>query len=122
MTRQRPSLRPSPRPDWPAGFEKAFYDSFRTAERRTLAVVCFALGTWVGGMYTDCCRHLDARGYPLTVVTPGNNVSVILRVVLRHLLRLNSEFAHYVPPECQRPRVELASLGDPAYFAVGTRR
>ena len=103
-------------------FEKAFYDSFRTAERRTLAVVCFALGTWVGGMYTDCCRHLDARGYPLTVVTPGNHVSVILRVVLRHLLRLNSEFAHYVPPKCQRPRVELASLGDPAYFAVGTRR
>ena len=47
-------------------FEKAFYDSFRTAERRTLAVVCFALGTWVGGMYTDCCRHLAARGYPLT--------------------------------------------------------
>jgi SagB-type dehydrogenase family enzyme len=41
---------------------------------------------------------------------------LILRVVLRHLLRLNSEFAHYVPPECQRPRVELASLGDPAYF------
>ena len=65
-------------------FEQAFYDSFRTDERTTLAVVCFALGTWVGGMYTaSCCRHLSARGYPLTVVTPGNNVSEILRVVQR---------------------------------------
>jgi phenylacetate-CoA ligase len=30
-------------------FEQAFYDSFRADERSTLAVVCFALGTWVGG-------------------------------------------------------------------------
>jgi phenylacetate-CoA ligase len=65
-------------------FEQAFYDSFRADERRTLAVVCFALGTWVGGMFTaSCCRHLAARGYPLTVVSPGNNVAEILRVVRR---------------------------------------
>src|SRR5207248_8422877 len=48
-------------------FEQAFYDSFRADERRTLAIVCFALGTWVGGMYTaSCCRHLAARGYTIT--------------------------------------------------------
>ncbi len=65
-------------------FEKAFYDSFRADERRTLAVVCFALGTWVGGMFTaSCCRHLAARGYPILTVTPGNNVAEILRVVKR---------------------------------------
>jgi phenylacetate-CoA ligase len=65
-------------------FEQAFRDSFRADEHTTLAVVCFALGTWVGGMYTaNCCRHLAARGYPLTVVTPGNNVAEILRVVQR---------------------------------------
>jgi phenylacetate-CoA ligase len=65
-------------------FEQAFHDSFRADERRTLAVVCFALGTWVGGMFTaSCCRHLAARGYPITVVSPGNNVSEILRVVQR---------------------------------------
>ena len=53
-------------------FEQVLRDSFRADERRTLAVVCFALGTWVGGMFTaSCCRHLAARGYPLTVVTPG---------------------------------------------------
>lgn len=63
-------------------FEQVFYDSFRADERRTLAIVCFALGTWVGGMFTtQCCRYLAAKGYPLTVVTPGNNKAEILRVV-----------------------------------------
>jgi phenylacetate-CoA ligase len=74
-------------------FEQAFLDSFRADERRTLAVVCFALGTWVGGMFTaSCCRHLAARGYPIMVVTPGNNVGEILRVVRR----LSPEFEQTV--------------------------
>jgi phenylacetate-CoA ligase len=65
-----------------ARFEQVFRDSFRAGGRRTLAVVCFALGSWVGGMYTAaCCRHLAAKGYPITVVTPGNNIDEILRVL-----------------------------------------
>jgi len=63
-------------------FEQVFRDSFRADERPTLAVVCFPLGTWVGGMFTAAaCRHLAAKGYPITVVTPGNNRVEILRVV-----------------------------------------
>jgi len=63
-------------------FEQVFFDSFEADKKRTLAVVCFPLGTWVGGMFTaSCCRHLAARGYPLLVVTPGNNKAEILRVV-----------------------------------------
>ncbi|QUY43903.1 phenylacetate--CoA ligase family protein [Acaryochloris marina] len=63
-------------------FEQIFADSFAADQKRTLAVVCFALGTWVGGMYTaNCCRHLASKGYPLTVITPGNNKTEILRVV-----------------------------------------
>lgn len=63
-------------------FEQVFRDSFAADQHRTLAVVCFALGTWVGGMYTaNCCRHLALKGYPITVVTPGNNKTEILRVV-----------------------------------------
>lgn len=62
-------------------FEQVLHDTFRCDERRTLAVICFALGSWVGGMYTTaCCRHLAAKGYPITVVTPGNNRAEILRV------------------------------------------
>jgi phenylacetate-CoA ligase len=63
-------------------FEQVFRDAFAAHERRTLAVVCFALGTWVGGMFTtSCCRHLAAKGYPVTVITPGNVKEEILRVV-----------------------------------------
>ena len=65
-----------------ARFEQVFRDGFLAGERRTLAVICFALGSWVGGMYTAAaCRHLAAKGYPVTVVTPGNDMAEILRVV-----------------------------------------
>ena len=37
------------------------------------------------------------------------------------LLRLNSEFANYVPPEYQIPQVTLAPTGDPEYFLVGVK-
>ncbi|HEX4335477.1 MAG TPA: phenylacetate--CoA ligase family protein [Polyangiaceae bacterium] len=77
---------------WPRGqrdeyvvarrFEQIFADAFGAGERRTLAVVCFALGTWVGGMYTtNGCRLVAARGYPITVVTPGNVKEEIIRVL-----------------------------------------
>jgi phenylacetate-CoA ligase len=65
-----------------ARFEEVFRDSFEARERRTLAVVCFALGTWVGGLFTvACCRHLAERGYPITVVAPGSDKREILRVL-----------------------------------------
>lgn len=79
---------------WPRGirhefptavrFEQVLRDNFRANERRTLAVVCFALGSWVGGMYTtSCLRWIAAKGYPLLIVTPGSKIEEILRVVKR---------------------------------------
>ncbi|SMF93562.1 phenylacetate-CoA ligase [Methylomagnum ishizawai] len=63
-------------------FEQVFRDSFQAHERSTLAVVCFALGNWVGGLYTaSCLWHLGQKGYPLLVATPGNNKAEIFRVV-----------------------------------------
>jgi phenylacetate-CoA ligase len=63
-------------------FEQIFHDSFCADTRRTLAIVCFTLGTWVGGMYTtNCCRYLASKGYPITLITPGNNKEEIFRVV-----------------------------------------
>jgi phenylacetate-CoA ligase len=65
-----------------ARFEQIFHDAFEADRRTTLAVVCFPLGTWVGGMFTTaCCRHLATKGYPLTTVAPGNDREEILRVV-----------------------------------------
>ncbi|PKM38535.1 MAG: phenylacetate--CoA ligase [Gammaproteobacteria bacterium HGW-Gammaproteobacteria-10] len=63
-------------------FEQVFRDSFRAHEQSTLAIVCFALGNWVGGLFTtSCCWHLARKGYPLMVATPGNNKAEIFRVV-----------------------------------------
>ncbi|HEX6521463.1 MAG TPA: phenylacetate--CoA ligase family protein [Streptosporangiaceae bacterium] len=65
-----------------ARFEQIFHDSFEVHTKPTLAVVCFPLGTWVGGLYTaSCCRHLAIKGYRVTVVAPGNDKEEILRVV-----------------------------------------
>ncbi|GAA4081277.1 phenylacetate--CoA ligase family protein [Nonomuraea soli] len=64
-----------------ARFSEVF-DAFQARSRRTLAVVCFALGTWVGGLFTlACLRHLAERGYPVTCVAPGSDKREILRVV-----------------------------------------
>jgi phenylacetate-CoA ligase len=64
-----------------ARFEQVFAGAFGADRKPTLAVVCFPLGTWVGGLYTAaCCRHLAARGYPVTVIAPGNDKEEILRV------------------------------------------
>lgn len=74
-------------------FEHVFRENFQADTRPTLAVVCFALGTWVGGMYTaDCCRYLTLKGYPVTLVTPGNNKDEIFRVIND----IGSEFAQIV--------------------------
>jgi phenylacetate-CoA ligase len=63
-------------------FEQIFHDNFYADTRLTLAVICFTLGTWVGGMFTtNCCRYLASKGYPITVITPGNHKEDILRVV-----------------------------------------
>ena len=63
-------------------FEQVFRQSFHAHERNTLAVVCFPLGNWVGGMFTtSCCWHIAQKGYLLTVATPGNKPEEIIRVV-----------------------------------------
>lgn len=65
-----------------ARFEQLFAESFQAGQRSTLAIVCFAMGTWVGGMYSaQCCRYLSQKGYRLTLATPGNNKNEIFRIV-----------------------------------------
>lgn len=61
-------------------FESVLVDGFGADKRRTLAVICFPLGTWVGGVYTLSCLRALAERLPLTLVAPGNNKAEILRV------------------------------------------
>ncbi|MGH8497903.1 MAG: phenylacetate--CoA ligase family protein [Methylococcales bacterium] len=63
-------------------FEQVFRHAFHADEDDTLAVVCFPLGNWVGGVFTtSCCWLLAQKGYPIMVATPGNKPDEILRVV-----------------------------------------
>ncbi|MCM6778228.1 hypothetical protein NDR87_32570 [Nocardia sp. CDC159] len=66
-----------------ARFEQIFRDGFDAGSRTTLAVVCFALGTWVGGLYTLGCVRQLAERYPVTAVAPGNDTGEIMRVLTR---------------------------------------
>jgi phenylacetate-CoA ligase len=83
----------------------------------------------VTGKFVMQTREDDDRNRFLSIVvelargvtSDQGKVDIIADAILRHLLRLNSEFAHYVPSERQRPRVELAALGDPAYFPAGVK-
>ena len=63
-------------------FEHIFVGAFKADQRKTLAVVCFALGNWVGGIYSaNCIRTLQLKDYPITMVTPGSNPAEIFRCV-----------------------------------------
>lgn len=63
-------------------FEQVFRDSFNAHQHSTLVIVCFALGNWVGGIYTaNCCRLLAQKGYAITLATPGSNIDEIFRVI-----------------------------------------
>lgn len=65
-----------------ARFEQVLTECFVPQAKSNLCVICFPLGTWVGGMFTaNCVRHLSMKGYKLTLVTPGNNKDEILRVI-----------------------------------------
>lgn len=85
--------------DIAARFEQIFRDSFRAHERSTLAVVCFALGNWVGGLFTtSCCWHLARKGYPLMVATPGNKKEEIYRAIRELSLHFEQTVLLGYPP------------------------
>lgn len=68
--------------DIAARFEQVLHDSFNAKTRSTLVIVCFALGSWVGGIYTaNCIRLVAQKGYAISVVTPGSNIDEIFRIV-----------------------------------------
>jgi phenylacetate-CoA ligase len=55
-------------------------------------------------------------------IEPAENLAEVIGAsILSQLLRLNSEFANYVPAEHQAPRITLRPFGDPEYFPVGVK-
>jgi phenylacetate-CoA ligase len=52
---------------------------------------------------------------------PESLADLAAEAMLAALMRLNSEFANYVPAERRRPRVTLWPAGHPEYFPVGVK-
>ena len=84
---------------------------------------------WVTGKFVLQVREDADKNRFLSVVVelaPGEEGSeekqnAIASSILTQLLRLNSEFANYVPPEYQLPQVQLTATGDAEYFPVGVK-
>ena len=52
--------------------ESVFPVVFEMDRYSTLYIDCFAMGTWIGGMFTSACmEYLSLKGYPLLTITPG---------------------------------------------------
>lgn len=48
-------------------------------------------------------------------------IKAIANSINRQLIRLNSEYANYVPVQRQLPEISLYHFGDPDYFPVGVK-
>lgn len=64
---------------------------------------------------------LSVECAPAQQATDAELVHLIQERVLAQLLRVNSEFANYVPSHSQAPMVSLFANGDPAHFPVGVK-
>jgi phenylacetate-CoA ligase len=51
----------------------------------------------------------------------NEKVAKIAHSIQTQLIRLNSEFANYVPARSQSPQISLWSMGDPTYFPIGVK-
>src|ERR1051325_1460399 len=112
-----------------ADFTISYFGANVYPENVTVGLEQSPIDRWVTGKFVMQAREdADRNAYLSIVVELGPGVSPDLQKVesiadsiLTHLRRLNSEFVHYVPAERQRPVVELAAQGDPAYFPVGVK-
>ncbi len=112
-----------------ADFTISYFGANVYPENVTVGLEQSPIAEWVTGKFVMQSREDDDRNQYLSIVVelrPGVDASAertdaIAESVLRHLVRLNSEFAHYVPAERQRPSVELAPTGHPDYFPVGVK-
>ncbi len=77
---------------WPRGelstshsaeiLEYTFSHVFKTKEKKTLAIIAFAMGTWIAGTYMlDAMFRLTEQGHAITSITPGITKEETLRIL-----------------------------------------
>lgn len=84
---------------------------------------------WVSGKFVLHVVENAERDKELHIIVetspgiePAANLAEVIGVSIRsQLLRLNREFANYVPAAYQAPRITLRPSGDPEYFPAGVK-
>lgn len=58
-------------------------NNFKIHERRTLYIVAFPMGAWIGGLFTyEAIRRVGESGdYDMSIITPGINKSEVIKAV-----------------------------------------
>jgi phenylacetate-CoA ligase len=112
-----------------SNFTVSYFGANIYPENVTVGLEQPGIQEWVTGKFVLQVKEDADKNRFLSVVVelaPGVEGSEALREaiassILSQLLRLNSEFANYVPAEYQTPQVTLAPMGDFEYFPIGVK-
>ena len=110
-------------------FTVSFFGANVYPENVTVGLEQPPVSDWVTGKFVLEAREDADRNRELALVVelaPGieaddGNRQAVADAVVAALVRLNSEYANYVPPERRVPDVELRLAGDPEWFPVGVK-
>jgi phenylacetate-CoA ligase len=110
-------------------FTVSYYGANVYPENVTVALEQAPISDWTTGKFVLEAREDEDRDAYLSVVVelaPGaeggpERARAVADAVVAQLLRLNSEFASYVPAGRRPPRVMFAPAGDPEWFPVGVK-
>ncbi len=57
-------------------------ENFNIQDKSTLYIDAFAMGAWIGGLFTyEAVKRVAERGYNLSIITPGTNKAEVLNAV-----------------------------------------
>lgn len=63
-------------------YELIYRYLFKADKKHSLVVIAFAMGMYIAGPFTFASTlRIAQKGYPLTVVTPSNDISAVLKVI-----------------------------------------
>jgi phenylacetate-CoA ligase len=111
-----------------ADFTVSFYGANVYPENVKIGLEHPEFSNWITGKFVmDVCEEDGCESLHIivemvrAVATNESLPDTIAKSIKAHLLRLNSEFANYVPIAKQLPNVELRPHGDPAHFPEGVK-
>jgi len=59
-------------------------ENFQIHKKSTLYVDAFAMGAWIGGVFTyEAVNRVAKKGYPLSIITPGINKAEVISSIVR---------------------------------------